>query len=125
MTSHLPQLLYLGIDGSINGQIPHLLRAILPNGLPNLKSLEIHQSPEAKNHIRYLEGAMWYETANGEFRQEQRISKAYRTMADNYMHSIVRGAPNIEELCLEGEHLNAYMMVSVVGYFKNLIRAPN
>ena len=101
MTSHSPQLRSLCVSESKNAQVPYLLRAVLSGGLPNLKSLEIHQTPYAERCVRNIEGAMWYETENGDFMQEVRPHKSWRTMRYNYIHSIVRGAPNIEELCLQ------------------------
>lgn len=113
MASILPQLEFLSINSSVNGQIPYLLRSVLPNGLPKLKSLDITQIQDHTYNVRELEGAMWYETENGEFRQDTRIRRASRPMTDHcYIHSITRGAPNIEELCLRGFPLAPGHLVS-------------
>ncbi len=112
MASHLPQLQFLSIGDSINGQVPYLLRSVIPNGLPNLKSLVIGQDPYAERDVKGIEGAMWYETEEGKFLQEKKISNAYRTVMDKYMHSIVRGAPNLQELYLHGFPLDTGTLVS-------------
>ena len=112
MASHLPQLQFLSVGDSINGQVPYLLRSVIPNGLPNLKSLVIGQDPYSERDVKDIEGAMWYETEEGKFRQEKKISNAYRTMMDKYMHSIVRGAPNLQELCFHGFPLDTKKLVS-------------
>lgn len=116
MTSILPQLKFLSIKNSVNGQIPYLLRSVLPRGLPKLKSLEINQTPYCSHDVRELEGAMWYETVSGEFREASLIRKASRSMTDCYMHSIVRGAPNVEELCLQGFPLTSSHLVSYISF---------
>ncbi|KAF8168702.1 hypothetical protein BJ912DRAFT_888931 [Pholiota molesta] len=102
----LPQLVSLGFTTSYNGQVPYLLRAVLPNGLPKLKSLEIEQDVRGwEDHT--LEGVLWYETLDGEFRTENNRKKMDRDFMNGYMHSIVRGAPNLEELGLHGMALSS------------------
>lgn len=96
------QLVSLSIHRSINAQIPYLLRFILPKGLPNLRSLEIDQMPSSEKFIRDLEGAMWHETSDGEFRTEKGRLKAWKGMHEDYMPSIAKATPNIEELGLKG-----------------------
>lgn len=114
MASHLPQLRSLSISGSKNAQVPYLLRVVLPGGLPNLKSLEIHQYFYGGDEGLNIEGTMWYEMENGDFMQEVHLHKAQRMMKHQYMYSIVRGAPNIEELCLQGLHLSKAAIVSLI-----------
>ena len=75
MASHLPQLEFLSIGSSINGQVPYLLRSVIPNGLSNLKSLVIGQDPYSERDVKEIEGAMWYETEEGQFQKEKKISK--------------------------------------------------
>lgn len=53
---------------------------------------------------------MWYEKPDGTFCVAKTLKEAERPMTDNFMHSIVRGAPNLEELaihypCFFPEHL--------------------
>jgi hypothetical protein len=93
----LSQLASLTIFGSINAQIPYLLRSVLTEGLPNLKSLNIGQQFSSSGKNINIEGALWYETEDGEFRQAK-VTKAAKTVLDGYMHSITRGAPNLEEI---------------------------
>lgn len=101
MRTHLGQLERLCIVDSYNCQVPYLLRAVLPDGLPKLKSLEIHQTPGSGRFISFTEGANWYETEDGNFLQELTPKAAQRNVDSSYMHSIVQGAPNLEELCLQ------------------------
>jgi hypothetical protein len=92
-------LISLTVYGSINAQIPYLLRSVLPNGLPNLKSLGIVQLPSNSGENVNLEGALWYETEDGRFR-EAKLEKAGRDVLNGYIHSIARTAPNLEEIGL-------------------------
>jgi len=112
----LNRLISLTIYGTINAQVPYLLRSVLPDGLLNLKSLKISQSPIANNEIRDEdEGARWYETELGVFclalpgREE-----ASRNVTNGYIHSIARGAPNLEEICLHGNTILIQQYVSVL-----------
>jgi hypothetical protein len=57
----LGQLVSLTVYYSINAQVPYLLRAVLPDGLPNLKSLNIGQWPSHSGKNVDIEGALWYE----------------------------------------------------------------
>lgn len=100
----LHQLISLSISNSVNCQVPFLLRSVLPSGLPNLMSLEIGQEPSRQQEIVNMEGAMWYENIDGTFCEQKRnLRAASRTFATLYMHSIVKGAPNLEELSLCGD----------------------
>jgi hypothetical protein len=103
----LPQLVSLAFTESYNCQVPYLLRVVLPNGLPRLRSLEIERDTVYREtwDQRALEGALWYETSDGQFRIETNPKKMKRHCMDGYMHSIVRGAPNLEELGLHGMYL--------------------
>lgn len=100
LTSHLGQLDHLGINYSYNLQVPYLLRSVLPDGLPRLKSLEIHQKPSSKSWALSREGTRWYETESGDFLEELDDKKTSKSVDSSYINSIVQGAPNIEELCL-------------------------
>ncbi|KAF8168691.1 hypothetical protein BJ912DRAFT_934239 [Pholiota molesta] len=101
----LPQLVSLGFTESYNGQVPYLLRAVLRNGLPQLRSLEIDQLSVGWDERR-LEGVLWYETLDGQFHTQKNRNKVSRDFLDGYMISIARGAPNLEELGLHGMTLS-------------------
>ncbi|KAG6806935.1 hypothetical protein H0H92_009520, partial [Tricholoma furcatifolium] len=92
----LCQLLSLAIFQSVNAQIPYLLRYVCRNGLPKLKSLEIGQRPDSDKRNRQNKGSLWYEREDGSFRQGTATSS--RTVFDGFMHSIVRSAPDLEEM---------------------------
>jgi hypothetical protein len=106
----LPQLISLGFTESYNGQVPYLLRAVLRNGLPQLRSLEIDQISVGWEERR-LEGVLWYETLDGQFHTQKNRKKVSRDFIDGYMISIVRGAPNLEELGLHGMTLSSEELV--------------
>lgn len=94
----LNQLVGLTVYQSINAQIPYLLRAVLPEGLPNLKSLNIEQYSSASGKFVNIEGSRWYETKDGRFMQAEKAHEALRSVSGGYIHSIARGAPNLEEI---------------------------
>ena len=98
----LSQLLSLSIHGSINAQIPYLLRSVCPNGLPKLKSLDIGQISHSSVKNKHIEGGLWYETPDGVF--QRGTNKSSRTVFNGFMHSIVRGAPNLEEIGFHGDY---------------------
>lgn len=77
-------------------QILYLLWYILPNGLPNLKSLNIDQSElsSKNNNLNHIEGSLWNEI---EFKQTKWMQGS-RTTFNSFVHSIVRAVPNLEEL---------------------------
>ncbi|KDR77744.1 hypothetical protein GALMADRAFT_224973 [Galerina marginata CBS 339.88] len=116
----LPRLITLSVQQSLNAQVPYLLRAVIPDGLPNLHGLEIDQKDTTeRERIGDKKGCKWYETADGKF-NEVAIKNAGRSFFDDYIHSLVRGAPNIIELCLleyMAEHLAAEL-----AQFPNLAR---
>lgn len=107
----LHQLVNLSVYYSINAQIPFLLRSILPDGLPNLRKLQIHPVGSSKRVIQNIEGAMWYETADGRFCQARTFEKAFTRFNANYIQSIARGAPNLKELALQGAELHPRALV--------------
>jgi hypothetical protein len=106
----LPQLVSLGFTQSYNGQVPYLLRAVLRDGLPQLKSLEIDQHIYGLDDLK-LEGLLWYETLDGEFRTRRWRHQEWDFLTYEYMHSIARGAPNLEELGLHGMHMTSAQLV--------------
>jgi hypothetical protein len=84
---------------------------VLRHGLPQLKSLEIEQDVLGRYDPK-LEGVLWYETSDGQFREEKSRRKGEWDFTTNgYMQSIVRGAPNLEELGLHGNTLTPASLV--------------
>ncbi|KAF9471095.1 hypothetical protein BDN70DRAFT_888466 [Pholiota conissans] len=123
-TPVLPQLISLSVTESYNCQVPYLLRAILPEGLPGLKSLEIRQQ-SAGWELRTFEGVLWYETPDGQFRKETRRKKMPRDFTNEYIHSIITGAPNVEELALHGLPMDPKQLKKIgpfLAQFKKLKR---
>ncbi|KAJ3509938.1 hypothetical protein NLJ89_g4951 [Agrocybe chaxingu] len=118
----LHQLVSLTVYESINAQVPYLLRSVLPDGLPHLKALSIEQSPSASSKNVNNEGSLWYETAEGEFK-EVKVHKGSRSVVDGYIHSIARGAPNIEELSFPSYSIDVAEFVRVP--FQLLLIAPS
>lgn len=109
----MDQLISLSIHKSVNAQIPYLLRSILPNGLPKLKSLGIGQAPRSsKRKNNTDDGSLWFESEDGTF-QQLKTPNTSRTIFDSFMHSIVRAAPNLEELGFYGARLELSKFVSV------------
>lgn len=89
---------------------------MIPEGLPNLASLQIDQKgssdPEVTNNH---EGSLWYESLDGEFHEEEATTeRTARLFTDDYIHSIVKGAPNLKELCLHGEPLDVSTVVCLL-----------
>jgi len=93
----LHQLISLTVFQSLNGQVPYLLRSALPNGLPKLKSLNIDQNYTERPDPD-VEGGLWYEKRAGKFRESEANNAALPSWNGIYMRSIVRGAPNLEEI---------------------------
>jgi hypothetical protein len=110
LVSILPQLISLGFTESYNAQVPYLLRDVLSSGLPQLRSLEIEQDIAGWDK-RTVEGVLWYETLDGQFRTENDGKKMVRDLMSGYMHSIVRGVPNLEELGLHAMNLTSASLV--------------
>ena len=110
----LNQMISLTIYETINAQVPYLLRSVLPDGLPNLKSLKISQISISDDE--HEEGARWYETESGAFCLASGSEEASREVTNGYIHSIARGAPNLEELCLHGEPITLQRYVRQVLY---------
>lgn len=90
---------------------------MIPTGLPLLKSLEIRQQPQWDpgwiSRPEGKEGALWYETDDGIFHTpnpaktgnprkiKAEVKGFFRALYDKYyMNSIVKGAPNLEEISL-------------------------
>ncbi|KAF9456648.1 hypothetical protein BDZ94DRAFT_1302414 [Collybia nuda] len=115
----LGRVLSLSIHESINAQIPYLLRTLCSKGLPNLRSLDIGQAPSSSNKNKSIEGSLWYEDKKGVF--QRATNKASRTVFDNFMHSIVRAAPNLEEIGFHGASFPLPNFVSIAGDLNGFI----
>ncbi|KAG6831066.1 hypothetical protein H0H92_012989 [Tricholoma furcatifolium] len=115
------QLLSLSIHGSVNAQIPYLLRVLCPTGLPKLKSLNIGQEAIGYSCRGYSieDSGLWYEDKDGVFRLTEEDSSK-RTVFDGFMHSIVHSAPNLEEIGFYGDCFPLNELMSVVDDFEQL-----
>ena len=125
----LNQLTWLMIPLTCNGQVPYLLRQVLPNGLPNLKNLCISQTAmhgatdglsQATRNERIVgtskEGSSWCETVDGAFTD---LQDARLTIFGNYLHSVARGAPNLEELGFYGHYYQLSQFASVPLFYNH------
>jgi len=56
-----------------------------------------------------MEGSSWYETVDGIFHE---VRGSQLTIFDNYLHSIARGAPNLEVLGFHGHYYQLSDFVS-------------
>jgi hypothetical protein len=111
----LPGLVSLSITLAVNGQIPYLLRSVIPTGLPCLRSLEFVHFNTAMSPLAEEEGAKWYETAEGIQIEAMSVDDTTLDVAlQTFMLSIARGVPNIEEL---GFRSNAWESTGLVSGF--------
>jgi len=116
------QLVSLTVTASYNAQVPYLLRSVLPNGLPSLRSLGIHQYSGKGSRDFFQEDARWEEDEHGNVGESSKRKMAQSFNAA-YMISLARGAPNIEELELTGEcPLPIEPIASALSTFSNLKR---
>ncbi|KAG6831059.1 hypothetical protein H0H92_012982 [Tricholoma furcatifolium] len=107
----LGQLLTLSIHHSINAQIPYLLRFLCPTGLTKLKSLGIGQGHvTGYDDAEVYDNGLYFEDTDGVFHPDL----SGRTVFDNFMHSIVRSAPNLEEIGFQGEPFPLHKLMSIV-----------
>ncbi|KAF8963429.1 hypothetical protein BDZ97DRAFT_1919861 [Flammula alnicola] len=87
-------------SGNYNAQGPYLLRVVAQNGiLPALRSLGIHR--ESGNSPKPREGHRWREDENGDM-SEADAKRPARQFDGNYIMSLSKAAPNLEELELMG-----------------------
>jgi hypothetical protein len=83
-----------------NAQAPYLLRAVVPDGiLPMLRSLTIHILEPG--HAYILEGNRWREDEEGRI-TETGEKEAQRWFDGNYLTSVAKAAPRLQELYLSG-----------------------
>jgi hypothetical protein len=93
-------LIRLSLLDTYNAQAPYLLRAAVPEGvLLALRSLSIHL--DSGNSPIPQEGHRWREDENGVVSQAD-AKKPSRKFDGNYIMSISKAAPNLEELELMG-----------------------
>ena len=93
-------LIRLSLFSTQNAQGPYLLRAAVPGGvLLLLRSLSIQSY--AVNTSEALEGHRWREDEKGTVSQAD-AKKPSRKFDGNYIMSISKAAPNLEELELMG-----------------------
>ncbi|KAF8954053.1 hypothetical protein BDZ97DRAFT_1928947 [Flammula alnicola] len=100
----LPQvsntLIRLSLWKTYNAQGPYLLRVVAQNGiLPALRSLGIQR--ESGNSPKPREGHRWREDENGDV-SEADAKRPARQFDGNYIMSLSKAAPNLEELELTG-----------------------
>ena len=92
-------LIRLSLLYTCNAQGPYLLRAVVPEGvLLALRSLSIHRDPR---NSPILQGHLWREDENGGVSQAD-ARRPSRQFDGNYIMSISKAAPNLEELELNG-----------------------
>ncbi|KAH6905030.1 hypothetical protein BKA70DRAFT_1565412 [Coprinopsis sp. MPI-PUGE-AT-0042] len=106
LTSLLPRLVSMCVHGTVNAQVPYLLRSVLRGGLPELRSLNVEQSAEPKGSLKRIEAVHWYESPDGEFcalpqGRRPKIKVTHR----GWVTSIARGAPNLQEIALASNHV--------------------
>ncbi|KAG6855981.1 hypothetical protein H0H87_008694 [Tephrocybe sp. NHM501043] len=98
------QLVSLYLLETYNAQAPYLLRAVPEYGrLPALSSLGIHRTSGNSNNNRKYEGHRWREDENGAVMEIDPRANATRRFDGNYLMSIAKAAPNLEELELMGD----------------------
>ena len=106
----------------MNAQVPYLLRCLIPAGLRNLASLEIDRIWLGTNWdtLHKYEGSVWYEMSDGNFHEKNPTNPArtfkedYIIFYDDYIHSIVKGVPNLTELYLHGIPLYPSVVVRLL-----------
>ena len=93
-------LIKLYLWETYNAQGPYLLRVVSQGGiLPALRSLGIHR--DSGNSPKPREGHRWRENENGDV-SEANAKKSARQYDGNYIMSLSKAAPNLEELELMG-----------------------
>lgn len=93
-------LIRLCLWETYNAQAPYLLRAVAQNGiLPALRSLGIER--DSGNSPKPREGHRWREDDNGNV-SEADAKRPTRQYDGNYILSLSKAAPNLEELELKG-----------------------
>ena len=94
-------LIRLSLLHTYNSQGPYLLRAAVPEGvLLALRSLSIDR--DSGNSPKPRKGHRWREDENGNVLQVNAKKPARREFDGNYIMSISKAAPNLEELELMG-----------------------
>ena len=92
----------LTLLGTYNAQAPYLLRTITPDGvLPMLRSLSIHLHTSRHSKVVVCEGNRWREDEEGLITESSK-RKAERWFDGNYLMSVAKAAPRLQELHLSG-----------------------
>jgi len=92
----------LSLFNTHNAQALYLLRAVTPDGvLPNLQSLSVHLVTSADSRLVALEGNRWREDEKGRITEASK-KQAKKWFDGNYIMSINKAAPRLEELELSG-----------------------
>jgi hypothetical protein len=108
----------LVITDTLNAQVPYILRYIVPQGLPNLQSLNVEQNGNPGGNFKDVEGATWWETLDGEFKTEV-WKKGKRKFTKNvvedvdWMNSVVLACPNLKELALQANEIRVSNYVRI------------
>lgn len=98
----LHQLTFLSVCHNYNGKLPYLLREVLPNGLPDLKSLHTRAVSITGNRPDIIpEGGRWFECLHGHVHERWILRDMFSSITGNYLESIAVGIPNFVELALE------------------------
>lgn len=96
------QLINLGLIDTVNAQALYLLRVITPTGtMPQLRSLGVELRSSKHSRSVTFEGNRWYEDGQGHISEVSK-RKAVRYFDANYVATLVKAAPNVEELELIG-----------------------
>jgi hypothetical protein len=96
------QLVSLTLLGTVNAQVLHLLRVVTRGGvLPHLRSLGIELISSSHSRKVKLEGNRWYEDDGGHISEVSK-RKALRYFDVNYLVTLAKAVPSIEELELLG-----------------------
>lgn len=94
------QLINLTLTDTVNAQALYLLRTITPTGtMAQLRSLGIQLESSRRLNESRIEGSAWYEDAEGHTSDR---TPAMRYFDANYLATLSKAVPNLEELELIG-----------------------
>ncbi|PPQ96047.1 hypothetical protein CVT26_004680 [Gymnopilus dilepis] len=119
----LHRLKRLSVQQSLNAQVPYLLRVLIPEGLPNLCSLEIDQEwYSIPDILRRYEGSTWFETPDREFMEGMTATRLSKKLTADFLLSIVKGAPGLQELCLYGHLLHSSTVANLSANLSHFVQ---